>query len=205
VFYAWKLDSTFIFNSDSTLFFTTINLADNRNRNAIADDLSNFAGRKINNKWYFFFGSSTVLLREYYQYSKYNPLSFEEMSYLAYEQNFSYSIENNKPLPEEAMDDFFGGGMVQYLGIKGRKNINTYIDSMALVTNAAYHAKKMSKEEIAEIQKTIDESVRPSEQKKETKQWWQFWKEDPQIPIFETEEWKDYLKKKYGSKWQEHL
>ena len=63
----------------------------------------------------------------------------------------------------------------------------------------------MTKEEVAQIQKKIDESVRPPEPIKETIQWWQFWKDEPKIPIFETEEWKTYLKQKYGNKWQENL
>jgi len=202
-----KIDSIFIFNKDSTSFFTIVEKRKVNFKNASSDLIMDFHGRKINNKWYFFFGSSTVLPREYYQDSVYSPMSFEELSYLAYDMKFKYFIENDLPLPDDYFDDVLGAynckpyGAIDY----DRKAVNLCLDSLALKTNKEYHAKKLSKEEIVEIQKSIDESVRPPEPIKKNKEWWQFWKDEPKIPIFETEEWKDYLKEKYGSKWQEHL
>jgi hypothetical protein len=202
----YNIDSIFLFNKDSSMLLTTVNIVDRQHKNATLDYIYDLYGRKINGKWYFFFGASTVLPREFYQDSVYSPLSFEELSYLAYKERFEYFVDNKKPLPEDFFDDVLGAYHCKPYGAKkyDRTQVNLCLDSLALATHAAYHAKKMTKEEIAEIQKAMDESVRPPESLKKSKEWWQFWKKEPAIPFFESEQWKNYLKQKYGKDWEKH-
>jgi hypothetical protein len=203
----WKLDSNLIFDKDSNIFFTTVLNSNSDYNDAIADAIEDFYGRKINGRWYFFFGgTSTVLPREGMQDSIYAPFSLEEMSYLAYDLKFEWMIKAINEGHPEKIDAYF-----EYLGsdVQECPKINGKVDWRCVDSSIAVNCKgqydfKMTKEEIAKIQKEMAESVRPPEPPKETKQWWQFWKEEPPIPIFETEEWKNYLKQKYGKDWEKH-
>ena len=194
----WKLDSVIIFNKDKTIFKTTINNV-GASKNSISDCIYDFAGRKINGKWYFFFGSTLYLTRENYQDSIHTPLSFEELSYLAYKNKFKYFVENKIPLSDDYLDPYFD---LRGCPKGSRVEINTCLDSLALETNAEYYLNKFSEEEILEIKNRKIDNVHQTDSSNNKKSWLHFWKA---VPIFETEEWKDYLKQKYSSKWEEHL
>jgi hypothetical protein len=194
----WELDSVIIFNNDKTIFKTTINNVV-ASKNSISDCIYDFAGRKINDKWYFFFGSTLYLTRGNYQTSIDTPLSFDELSYLAYKNKFKYYVENKIPLPDDYLDPYFD---LRGCPKGSRVEINTCLDSLVLKTNAEYYLNKFNAEEIIEIKNRKIDNVRPTDSSNNKKSWWQFGKA---VPIFETEEWKDYLKQKYGSKWEEQL
>jgi hypothetical protein len=83
----WKLDNRLFFNSDSTRLFTVILDVDTIYKNSPSDNIRDFGGAKIGGKWYFFFmGVSEPVDRSYWQDSVYAPLTFEELSYVAYER-----------------------------------------------------------------------------------------------------------------------
>jgi hypothetical protein len=194
----WELDSVIIFSNDKKIFKSTINIKIPY-QESVADENHEFSGRKIDGKWYFFFGSTLVLTREYYQDSIYTPMSFEELSFLAYKNQFKYYVENKIPLSDDYLDPYFD---LRDCPKGSRLEINRCLDSLALKTNAEYNRKKLSSETIARLQHDKNEKTYSVEPFNNKRSWWQFWKE---VPIFETEEWKDYLKQKYGSNWDEHL
>jgi hypothetical protein len=203
----YELDSVFIFNKDSTLFFTSINHTDGYKYGEM-DYLNAFGGRKINGKWCVFFGGvSTVLPREGMQDSMYSPFSFEELRYLAYKESFEPYVRNVLSGQFEKNEKRFyrNYSTWQECPTKVKGHIDwKCIDSMLILSNRYIYNGKMSKKEVAEIQNKMDNSVSPPLPKKEKIEWWQFWKEEPPVPFFESEEWKNHLKQKYGKDWEKY-
>ena len=105
--YPYELNEIFIFNLDSTRFYTTINTRDNKNKDAIFDFINDFGGAKIAGKQYFFFsGTSEPVDRSYWK-DDYNPLTFEELNYIAYERRLKKLIQNIDNGHPEKNDVFF--------------------------------------------------------------------------------------------------
>ena len=93
--YESQLDSIFIFNKAKDRFYTVNKINASKDKIAIADAYDDFGGAKINGKWYFFFmGVSHPVRREDWQDSVYAPLSFDELSYVAYESHFKTLVKN---------------------------------------------------------------------------------------------------------------
>ena len=93
----WELDSLICFNKDAdkcvmSLSYTTSSYPDSDH-----DGLNFFHCAKIDQKWYFFIGSSFHLSRELYQDDIHTPLSFEKMHEIAMENIFrGYLVKNDQ-------------------------------------------------------------------------------------------------------------
>jgi hypothetical protein len=173
-YYHYQLDSSFCFSTDSSRFFTTINCSSSNYKDARADDILEFGGAKINNKWYFFFISSTMVVpREYYKEDIYEPLTFEELSAISHKEilgKFFIKKEDGGFVSNEKRfkDTFFDAWNT---GCKDCKTVSDF-DSMILVTVKEKYKYKLKRKEILEIKEEMAKSVRPVPKKK----WWQRWK-----------------------------
>lgn len=186
----WKLDSLIILSSDSTRIFATML---RQKKTVPADGLEDLAGVKINGKWYFFFWSSTIIDRATYQDSIYSPLTFDELSYLA-RQNLSSAFYPDKDGKLKVREDFFdfmddpnGWGLPP-------GSTRADIDSVIVTRNKEMHTRKIDPAEIEQIKAEMAKSVRTKEPEKHLK-----WYEHifpPKKKLFETDEWKEYIKRK---------
>jgi hypothetical protein len=189
----WQIVDLIIVNSDSTRLFTFQIKSMKKWSNAKVDYIEDLAGAKINGKWYFFFGSSTVIDRATYQDSIYSPLTFDELSYLA-RKNLSgafYKDSTGEVKVRESffdfMDDPNGWGL---LPGSTRKDI----DSVIVARNKEMHTRKIDPKEIEHIKAEMTNSVRPKEPIPDIKWYEKIFPKKKKL--FETDEWKDYVKSK---------
>lgn len=191
---SWKIDDLIILSSDSTRIFATMM---RQKKTVPADGLEDLAGAKINGKWYFFFGTSTVIDRATYQDSIYSPLTFDELSYLA-RKNLSGAFTKDHNGEIKVRDDFFdfmddpnGWGLPP-------GSTRADIDSVIVARNKEMHSRKIDPAEIEHIKAEMAKSVRPKEPEKQLK-----WHEHifpPKKKLFETDEWKEYIKSRNPGK-----
>ena len=185
----WQLSTIFIFNKDSTRIFTTIIDSRSKMKNDPSDNIYDFGGAKINGRWYFFFmGVSEPIDRVYWQDSVYAPLTFEELNYVAYELRLKTLIKNiDDGYPEKNEDIFKNKLFPELPGCKGLKGNNRKLceDSMILKSVKGKYQYKIDAKIIAEINKTMKESVRPPEPVKS-------WKDKifAKEKFFESKAWK---------------
>jgi hypothetical protein len=103
----WDVDSTLIFNRDGSRFITSINRTNTLTSN-YTDGLHALYGYKINGTWYILMGGHTVLPREYYTKQIDEPLTAEQLGFLAKKQVLRTYIErnsNSNRVNEKAFDN----------------------------------------------------------------------------------------------------
>ncbi len=191
------IDKKIVINSDSTRLFTYLFNIDFKNKGSNHDGLMDLAGAKISGKWYFFFGTYTVIDRAFYQDSIYSPMTFDELSYLARENLSSafYQDKNGKVKVRESffdfMDDSNGWGLPPG---STRKDI----DSVIVARNKEMRQYKIDPAEIEQIKAEMAKSVRPQEPISDLKWYEKIFPKEKKL--FETDEWKEYVKSKNRGK-----
>lgn len=189
----WQVDSLILINNDTNKMFGLLLAANNSFKNGVYDDLIDLAGAKINGKWYFFFGSSSVIDRATYQDSIYSPLTFDELSYLA-RQNLAGAFYKDGKGDVKVRESFFdfmddpnGWGLPPG---STRKDI----DSVIVARNKEMHTRKIDPKEIEQIKAEMAKSVRPKEPIHDIKWYKKIFPKKKKL--FETDEWKEYVKSK---------
>lgn len=193
----WTIDSCIVFNKDSSRLLTNFYRQSCANKDSKYDEMYSLAGAKIKNKWYFFYGISTVINRATYQDSLYAPLTFDELSYMSRQElNGAYTINADSTITTN--DRFFdfmynrrGWGLADDSSLE-------QLDSLIVAKNIKKHQNKISIKELENIKKGIERSVRPPEPLKKKRSLWDMLFNEEKVKIFESEEWKEYLRKKYG-------
>jgi hypothetical protein len=85
----YKVDNLIVFNEDNTKLFTTVNTIKDDGSSGSSDKIQSLYGVKIDGRWYVYLGKyNLVALRAGYKYDKYEPFTWEELSYVAHEQMF---------------------------------------------------------------------------------------------------------------------
>ncbi len=186
-----------VLNNDSTRMFTYAISIDTGYKHSVFDYQYDLGGAKINDKWYFFFGSSTVVDRATYQDSIYSPLTYDELSYLA-RKNLSgafYQDENGDIKVRESffdfMDDPNGWGLPS-------GSTRSDIDSVIVARNIEMHSRKIDPKEIEKIKAEMAMSVRPKEPIPDIKWYEKIFPKEKKL--FETDEWKEYVRSKNQEK-----
>ena len=189
-----RLDSMIVFNSDSTRLYTNVLKRDVEYKDAVFDYIYGLGGAKIHGKWYFFFGMNTTIDRASYQDSIYCPLSFEELSYLAREHlHNAFTINQNGAI---ITNDQFFEFMYNRKGWGLSENSTMQqLDSFIVSRTQEERMKKIDVEELNDIKRHIAASKKRLEPIQDVflRQKWFGEKK-----FFESQEWKDYLKQKYG-------
>ncbi|MEY3501525.1 MAG: hypothetical protein RL308_3198 [Bacteroidota bacterium] len=191
----FKLDSIYIFNKDKSRFYTTYNTKDFENKDAVFDYIKDFGGAKINGKWYFFFmGVSSPVRREDWQDSVYAPLTFDELSYVAYESHFKNLVKNIQEGYPEKNEKYFDDMFFDYSECKDVKDKHFCSDTFTLAAVVSKYKNKLEPKEIADIKQSILESKLPDgEPLVKSFSWWEKLKYGEKL--FESETWKERKKK----------
>ena len=191
----WKIDSLIAINKSQTRLVANLLQSESARKNADIETIQMIGGAKINEKWYFFFGITSYLGRETYQDSIYSPLTFDELSYLS-RQELSGAYTINPDSSITTIDRFFdfmykrsGWGLPENSTLE-------QLDSVIVAKTEEVRKMKIDPKELEDIKKDMARSVRPPEPKTDISLWQKlFGKEEK---LFESKEWKEYLKKKYG-------
>lgn len=190
-----RLDSMIVFNSDSTRFYTNVLKRDVQHKDAVFDYIYGLGGAKIQGKWYFFFGMNTTIDRASYQDSMYSPLSFDELSYLAREHlHNAYTIDQNGSIITN--DQFFVFMYNRRVWGMSENSTMLQLDSFIVSRTQLERVKKIDVEELNDIKRHMATSKKPVEPAHDVSLWQKWFGEKK---LFESQEWKDYLKKKYGN------
>jgi len=199
LFSDFMIDKLIVFNSDSTKLFTTINTLKRNNTKISSDLIQSLYGVKIDGKWLLFLGANLIALRESYKNNKYEPFSWDEISYVAHEQMFgrflSIDSDNNLSINSHLVETeinpwYLAGAHISDEGTDDERFIRlwNYENSQTLDSL-----------EIAQIKQDITETkVKLYEPIKRLTWWDKLW--GAQDPIFETDEWKEYIKSKSSKK-----
>ncbi len=188
IYYSYfEMDKLILFNKAKTKCVGTINISSiATNKAASADRIRRFQGVKINNKWYFFMGASLVLPRDYYKYDKYEPLSFEELSYLARKEFLLpfCKIENGQLVENhEAID--------KYVRIqKGLKFPEGETDENWIINYQNKTKDTIPQAEIEKTKRKISGLEKPRSYEIKKLSWWDKLK-GKKPPLFERDEWKN--------------
>ena len=202
MFSRWQVDSTMIFNNDSSRLYTTLNKQKTAIKNGTQDVVMELLGAKINDRWYFYPGATYIVPRQNYQDSMYAPLTFEELSYVAHKRPMAGMLLRDKDgkvvVNHERMNDRFFAGDGDFHKCN---KVQSCYDSVIIEINKSMHSKKLDPAEVEDIKSSMASSVRPEEpflpsRVKKEKSWWdRLTQKDPEVKIFESEEWKNRHKR----------
>ena len=154
---SWQIDSAIIFNTGRDLLFVTFNNSERRYRDSRLDQIRQLKGIKLENQWYFYFAGGVLALpREFYKADVYEPLTFEELSYLAHKElypNFFFDKKDGSFKSNDAWFDrkFFSG------------KYKTIEELAPIIINKSKerNKRKIDPEELNKIKKKMAASKRP--------------------------------------------
>ena len=161
----WQIDSIFIFNTDSSRFYSKLYQNRSLPRNHTADCYDDFGGALIDGKWYFFkMGTFTVVPRDHYHHDPYEPLTFEELSYIAWRgaiPGLIYRRRSDGTLvtDHKAIDRMFFS--TDRVWCPDSSRIRECKDSLILSDLSKFLGGKLSKSDILRIQEEIQNSKKP--------------------------------------------
>lgn len=196
----FNVDKLIIFNKDKTKLYTTVNSINHINAIGSSDLIQSLYGVKIERKWYVFLGHQNLIAkRDGYKYNKYEPFTWEELSYMAHEQMFGryISLDKNGSLiiKYDQLDKDTG---VRELTGKIPGEYTTPYDAF-ISFNEYLESQTLDRREIAQMKAEIEEGKnKPRDPIKKVTWWDRLWGKE--VPIFETDEWKEYIKSKNQGK-----
>jgi hypothetical protein len=196
----YRVDNLLVLNKDSTKLYTTINTKTDINAIGSSDLIQSLYAVKIDGKWLVFIGHQNLIaMRDDYKYNKYEPFTWDEISYMAHEQMFGRYISIDKSgsliINYDQLDKDTG---VRELTGKIPGEYSTPDDAF-ISLNEYYESQTLDSLEIAQIKEDIEAGKnKPKDPIKRLTWWDKLW--GAQEPIFETDEWKEYIKSKSSKK-----
>ena len=188
-----QVDNLIIFNKNKTKLYTTLNSINPINAIGSSDLIQSLYGVKIEGKWYVFLGANLIALRDGYKYNKYEPFTWEEISFMAHEQMFGRYISisrDGKMITESDMvekyvnPEHIGGSSISQEGTEKERFLRLW---------EFEYSQTLDSTEIAQIKEDIEAGKnKPRDPIKKVTWWDRLWGEE--IPIFEIDEWKAYVK-----------
>ena len=194
-----KIDKLFIFNKEKTKFYTTLNTSARIYSHSTSDLIQSLYGVKIDGVWHVYLGENLIAMRDGYKYDKYEPFTWDEISYMAHEQMFGRFIDfdwrGNLKMKPEMVDKY-----VNPWDIAGTEISQEGTEKEIFLR---FTQKQMSnKIDSIEYLHLLDEVNNPEPKVKDpivTLTWLdKLW--GAEEPIFETDEWKEYIKSKNQGK-----
>ena len=190
-----KIDNLIIFNKEQTKFYTTLNTSAKIYSHSTSDLIQSLYGVKIDGKWLVFIGHQNLIaMRDGYKYNKYEPFTWDEISFMAHEQMFGRYISIDKSgsliINYDQLDKDTG---VRELTGKIPGEYTTPEDAFISFNAEYYESQTLDSTEIAQIKEDIEAGKKkPKDPIKKVAWWDRLWGKE--IPIFETDEWKAYVK-----------
>ena len=197
----FQVDNLIIFNKDKTKLYTTLNSVNPINAIGSSDLIQSLYGVKIEGKWLVYIGHQNLIaMRDSYKYNKYEPFTWDEISFMAHEQMFGRYISIDKSgslvINYDQLDKDTG---VRELTGKIPGEYSTTDDAFISFIAEYYEAQTMDSLEIAQIKEDIEAGKnKPRDPIKKVTWWDRLW--GAEVPIFETDEWKKYIKSKNEGK-----
>jgi hypothetical protein len=108
----YQVDSVLCVNKERNKIVTSV-LLPYVGRGGVSDEITHFYGVKVKGTWYFLWGPTMVLPREYYQKDIHTPLSFEKLKQIATSNIYRRYLVRNKKGEWEINDRFFDGVIPQ--------------------------------------------------------------------------------------------
>lgn len=195
LFHPYMVDKLIIFNKEKSKFYTTVNTI--RTDSKISSDrVQSLFGVKIEGKWYIYLGRyNLVALREGYKYDKYEPFTWEELSYVAHEQMFGSYVSL----------DWKGNLVINYAqldadtntrGLTGKYGPDTKsFEEEAIELYNYYMDQKIDSTQLAQIKEDIiagkDKIKDPIEEPTIAQKYFGIG-----VPIFESKAWKKFIDNK---------
>jgi hypothetical protein len=191
----FNVDKLIIFNKDKTKLYTTVNSINHINAIGSSDLIQSLYSVKIEGKWYVFLGANLIAMRDDYKYNKYEPFTWDEISFMAHQQMFSRYIsitDNGKLIPksdnvEKYVDpEHIGGSSISQEGTEKERFIRLWEFENSQILDST---------EIAQMKAEIEAGKdKPKDPTKKVTWWDRLWGKE--VPIFETDEWREYIKSK---------
>lgn len=194
----YQIDSLMIFTKDQTKLYTTINTNFKEYRGS-NDMVQSLYGVKIGGKWHVYLGNQNLIaMRDGYKTNKYEPFTWEELSYVAHEQMFGrYLIYSESELTIN-YQNLEHDTSVRSLTGKNLEEVESEEAAFIELTEY-YNSKKLDSTEYQQLLNEIN-NPEPKERdpiKKLT--WWdKLWGEE--VPVFDSKEWKEYIANKNKGK-----
>lgn len=195
----YKVDELIVFNKDRTKLYTTLNSLYSSTAIGSSDLIQSLYGVKIDGEWHVYLGANLIAMRVGYKYDKYEPFTWDEISFMAHEQMFGRFIgfdwRGNLELKSEMVDKYvdpenIGGASISQDGTEEERFIRlTEFESSQIIDSLEY-------------QQLLDEVNHPEPKIKDPivrLTWWdKLW--GAKEPIFETDEWKEFVTNKSKKK-----
>lgn len=191
----FNVDKLIIFNKDKTKLYTTLNSINSVKAKGSSDLIQSLYGVKIEGKWLVFFGANLIALRDGYKYNKYEPFTWDEISYMAHEQMFGRYLDfdrngnliiNNDAIEKAVDPENIGGSSISQEGTEKERFLRLW---------EFENSQTLDSTEIAQMKEEIEAGKnKPRDPIKKVTWWDRLWGKE--VPIFETDEWKEYIKSK---------
>ncbi|MBK8627445.1 MAG: hypothetical protein IPN86_18320 [Saprospiraceae bacterium] len=191
----FSTDSLYIFNPSRNKFYTTLNSINSINASGSSDLVQGLYGVKIQDQWYIFFGGNLIAMRGGYKYDKYEPFTWDEISFMAHEQMFGKYLSfdwkgklsiNHELIDKEVNPWDLGGTSVSEEGTETERFLRIWEFKNSQIIDSL---------QIAQIKEDLEAGKnKPKDPIKKVTWWNKLWGEE--VPIFETDEWKEYIKSK---------
>ena len=148
----WALDSIFIFNQDSTRFYSKLLIQ--KSDGNIADVIWDFGGAYVSGKWYYCkMGTTTYVPREDYKFNSSKPLEMDEISFIAWNKSLPALIRvtphSTIQINDEALERMWFSTDRYYC--PNSRNIRICKDSIILDYHAKLRKFKLNKKEYLEL------------------------------------------------------
>ncbi len=193
-----KVDSLIVFNKNRDKLYTTLNSLSKPWEGGSSDLIQSLYGVKIEGKWHIYVGQyNLIAMRDGYKYDIYEPFTWEELSYMAHEQLFGRFIifkDNGIAINYKRLDE-----ETSVRSLTGKTLDEVESESAAFIELTEYYNSR--KIDSTQLERMKEDMVKGKQKPKLSYQpkvtWWdKLW--GAEEPIFETKEWKEYLRQKYG-------
>lgn len=195
----FSTDSLYIFNSSRNKFYSTLNSINSINASGSSDLVQGLYGVKIQDQWLIFLGGNLIAMRGGYKYDKYEPFTWDEISFMAHEQMFgkylSFDWKRKLSINQDLVDKYvdpwnIGGTSVSEEGTEKERFLRLW---------EFENSQTLDSTEIAQIKEDLEAgNNKPKDPIKKVTWWDRLWGEE--VPIFETDEWKEHIKSKNQGK-----
>ncbi len=197
----FNVDKLIILNKDKTKLYTTVNSINSIKAIGSSDLIQSLYGVKIDGRWYVFIGHQNLIaMRDSYKYDKYEPFTWDEISFMAHEQMFGRYISIDKSgsliIDYGQLDKDTG---VRELTGKIPGEYTTPDDAFISFNAEYYESQTLDSIEIAQIKEDLEAGKNKPKDPIKKLTWWDRLR-GKEVPIFETDEWKEYIRSKNQGK-----
>jgi hypothetical protein len=193
---SYIIDKLMIFNNERTKLYTTLNSINKPTNSGSSSDLvQSLYGVKIKGKWHVYLGENLIAMRGGYKTYKYEPFTWEELSYVAHEQMFPKFITFSATCELELNQDYLnkyinpenvGGTSVSDEGTDEERFIRLWDFKQSKIIDSLEYQDLLN-----EINNPVPKEREPI---KKISWWDKLW--GAEEPIFESKEWKEYIMSK---------